>query len=555
MIKLRPYQNEMKAAVFSAWNANYRNVLLVLPTGMGKCKTFCSLVIDTLSSPSGALPTAIMVHRKELVQQISLTLAEVGVVHNLIAARKDIKGIIAAQRKVLGKQFYNASATVSVISVDTLIHREDIYKSWVKSIRQVIIDEAAHVLKENKWGRALAMFTNARALGVTATPQRLDRKGLGSHVDGVFDIMVEGPNTSWGISQGYLSKYKIAIPESDYEKYLEKTSNDADYSKKTMMEASAKSQIVGGVVKNYLIHAKGKQAILFASDVATAERMEKEFLSHGVSAKSLDGTSLDTERLEAMIKFREKKIQVLLNVDLFDEGLDVPGIECVIMARPTKSLGKFLQMVGRGLRPAPNKPYMILIDHVGNVMNTHGLPCNPRKWTLERINKRAQKLNFLRICSNFICNAPYDRVLNVCPWCQTEAIIVSRGSNSTAKPTLEQVDGDLHLVDPEFIRQLEKGAQLEDPGAIGQRVSHAVNAAAGIRAMNAQKERIATQRKLVEAVAKWAGHMKHIYKYTDRQIHKKFYLYHKQTITEALSEPREAMEHTIDQLEDVQEYY
>ena len=362
MIILRPYQSELKFQTFTAWDSNYFNVLMRLPTGGGKTKTFCSLVIDTPH-----LTTAIMVHRKELVQQISLTLAEEGIVHNLIASRKDIRGIIAAQRRMFGKQFYNPHSKVTVISVDTLISRQEVYKTWLPTIQQLIIDEATHVLKENKWGRARALFVNARCLGVTATPERLDKKGLGSHADGIFDIMVEGPSTKWMIDQGFLSKYKIAIPESDYQSYLQKGSANADYSKKAMMQASSQSQITGDVVKNYIKIANGKQAILFASDVATSKAMEKKFLLAGIKAKSLNGTTNDKDRLESLEAFRNKEIQVLLNVDLFDEGLDVPGIECVIMARPTKSLGKFLQMVGRGLRMADGKPYLILIDHVGNV--------------------------------------------------------------------------------------------------------------------------------------------------------------------------------------------
>jgi superfamily II DNA or RNA helicase len=556
MIKLRPYQTDIKAAVFAAWNANYRNVLLVMPTGMGKTKTFCSLVIDTLSSPTGAIPTAIMVHRKELVQQISLVLAEEGIPHNIIASRKDIQGIISAQRRKFGKQFYNAASTVTVISVDTLISRAEIYKDWALGIRQWITDEAAHVLLNNKWGTAISMFKNARGLGVTATPQRLDRKGLGSHVDGVFDVMVEGPPTRWGIEQGFLSKYKIAIPNSDYQKFLKQRSSDGDYSKQDMMEASQKSQIVGDVVKEYLKHAKGKQAILFATDVATAEEMEKKFLAAGVKAKSLDGTTNDSERLDSMIAFEEKRIQVLINVDLFDEGLDVPGIECVIMARPTKSLGKFLQMIGRGLRVADGKPWMILIDHVGNIMGgaNHGLPCKLRKWTLDRISKRAQKLNFLRICASVTCNAPYDRAFTECPHCGFKAV-AQPGSGGGMKGALERVDGDLELIDPEVIRALEARVILEDPGKIAQRVAHAVDGNAGIRAMKAQQERIECQRRLSDAIAIWAGHMKHSYRYTDRQIHKKFYIYHHQTITEALGEPKAHMEETIKRLANYEEYY
>jgi len=187
MIKLRPYQIDIKSQVYNSWNSGYKNVLLVLPTGAGKTKSFASLVIET------NLTTAVIVHRKELVQQICLTFAEEGFQHNIIAARPDIRGIIAAERRMFNKSFYNPNSKITIISVDTLISRQDHYKSWAESIQQWVTDEAAHVLADNKWGKAIKMFTNARGLGVTATPERLDKKGLGSHVDGVFDIMVQGP--------------------------------------------------------------------------------------------------------------------------------------------------------------------------------------------------------------------------------------------------------------------------------------------------------------------------------------------------------------------------
>lgn len=543
----------MKTNVYSAWDSGYKSVLLRCPTGGGKTKTFSSIVEDTYKF----LPTAIMVHRKELVQQICLTIAEEGISHNVIASRKDIKGIIAAERRMFQKSFYNAQANVTVISVDTLLARGGIYEAWAKQIQQVIIDEAAHVLKENKWGKGAAMFPNARILGVTATPQRLDRKGLGSHADGIFDVMVEGPETQWLIDNGFLSKYKIAIPESDYREHLvDKGSDTSDYSKAAMIDASRKSKIIGDVVESYKKHAMGKQAILFATDVQTAEDMEKKYIEAGIVAKSLDGTTPDAERLEALILYREKKIQVLINVDLFDEGLDVPGIECVIMARPTKSLGKFLQMVGRGLRPHKDKPYMILIDHVGNVLGgaDHGRPCRMRKWTLDRISKRKQKLNFMRICHHPMCNAPYDRALSICPYCETEVPKPKPGEGGI-RSALERVDGDLVLIDPAFLRQLEHQSILEDPASVANRVSKAAGQAAAIAAMKNQRERIETQEKLVQAIGAWAGHMKHVNKYNDRAIHKKFYLHHNKTITEALGEPKADMLDTIERLQNFEEYY
>ena len=507
--------------------------------------TFCSIVIDVAVKSINKEPTAICVHRKELVQQISLTLAGAGVMHNIIAPRPTITGIIAAHRKVLNKQYYDYMSPITVVSVDTLNARINKHEKWVKSIRRWVIDEAAHVLKDNKWGEALANFTNARGLGVTATPQRLDKRGLGSHADGVFDVMVEGPQSRWGIQNGHLSKYKIAIPLSDYQDHLRKAGNGSDFSKEAMTAATSESHIVGDVVQNYIKFAKDKQTILFATDIGNATKMEQKFKDAGITAKLLTGLSSDKERLDGMIDFREKRTKVLLNVDLFDEGLDVPGIECVIMARPTMSLSKFLQMVGRGLRPMKGKEHLILIDHVGNVTR-HGLPDSDRKWTLDRIVKRRDTVNFIRICSNVECNSPFDRLLHACPWCGTIVFKSSPGDGG-GRIGPRMVDGDLHLIDPETIRELEAATLLESPESVASRVSRAAGGPAGIKAMKNQIERIDTQKKLSEAVAIYAGRLR-TRGFTDRQIHKKFFIEHNMTITQALAEPKADMLKTLERI-------
>jgi DNA repair protein RadD len=547
-IVLRKYQTELKAQIYDAWNSGFRNILAVKPTGMGKTKTFCSVTKDMAIDSAEKFPTAILVHRKELVQQISLTLAEEMIVHNIIAPRPVILGIVAAHRRVLKKQFYDYNSPITVVSVDTLNARILKHEKWAKSIRLWITDEAAHLLRNNKWGKAIENFPNAIGLGVTATPRRLDKKGLGRHADGVFDCMVEGPNTRWGIDNGYLCNYKIAIPSSDYQNYLRRASEGSDYSKEAMIVAAQQSQIVGDVVLNYKKFCNGKQAILFAPAVEIGYEMEKKFSEAGIKSKLLTGETPDKERLDSLLDFQQKKIQVLLNVDLFDEGLDVPGIECVIMARPTMSLSKYLQMIGRGLRPAPGKAHLIIIDHVGNV-TTHGLPDAKRKWTLDRIVKRRDKTNFIRICSNINCNAPYDRTLTECPWCGTPAVLGSRGGGGGGRVPPKQVDGDLELLDPETLRELEKKSQLDSPEVVAKRVSLAAGVPAGKKAFKDQMARIETQKDLVHVVAKWAGvHKAH--GYSDRQIHKKFYLEHDYTISEALAQPRAEMLETIDRLKE-----
>lgn len=541
-MKLRPYQEELINRVYQSWESGNKNVLLQLPTGGGKSILFSTIVVQKAFG-ADRLPTAIMVHRKELVQQISLTLSSLGIMHNIIAPKITITGIIAAQRKRYGKSFYDFKSHVSVISVDTLNSRILKHKDWVKSIKLWITDEAAHLLASNKWGKAVSYFSECIGLGVTATPQRLDKKGLGSHADGVFDHMVVGPGSRWLIQNNFLSRYKIVAPESDIANYLAKPSDRADYTRENMAEAAGKSQIVGDVVTNYLKFAPGKQAILFATDINTAKKMEENFNDKGIPAKLLTGMSSDRERFEGIIDFEEKRTKVLVNVDLFDEGLDCPNIEVVIMARPTMSLGKYLQCVGRGLRPHPDKEYTLLIDHVGNVVR-HGLPCSPRKWTLDRVERRKSNKSMIRICSNVDCAAPYERELKECPWCGTPAIVMERGGRVPP----EMVDGDLTLIDPESLIEMNSLTQLEDPARLAERVAHVAGGIAGQRALKNQVQRIEVQKELAEIIARWAGEQK-IDGLSDREIHKRYYLNFGETIAQSLSKPRSEMLEVVERLQ------
>lgn len=551
-MKLRDYQSKLKNEIYNAWRSGHKNVVAISPTGSGKSVTLTSIVEDLAILQNTVLidgisfyPTVINVHRKELIQQLCCTLAEFGIEHNIIATKPTIRGIIAAERRLFNKSFFKHTASVTVISVDTLNSRILEHKEWAKSIRLWITDEAAHLLRDNKWGRAVELFPNAIGLGVTATPERLDKRGLGSHVDGVFDTIVIGPTTAQLIEWGNLSKYKVAIPESDYKQFLKDARDGSDYSKKAMSDASEKSHIIGDVVTNYKKFADGLQAIVFATDISTAEKMSKEFNDGGITASVLTSKNTDQERLQAMIDFRSRKIKVLVNVDLFDEGLDIPALECVILARPTKSLSKYLQQVGRALRPAKGKEYAIIIDHVGNVME-HGLPCSPRTWTLDRIKKRGSKVNLIKICKNVECCSPYDRTLSECPFCGYKDQPVKRNGESV-REMIQQIDGDLFLLDPEDIRQLPSGI-LESPEEIANRVAHVAGNAAGIRAMKNQKERIETQKKLSEAIAVLAGKLRN-FGFTDRRIHKYFYIHYGMTITEALSMKRKEMQSLMEQIE------
>lgn len=533
--KLRHYQEDLKSKIYKALADGYKAPLAISPTGSGKSITFCSIAHDlAIAKKFGqSMPVMLLVHRKELVSQICLTLSKIGTPHNIIAPRNVILSIISAQRRVTGKQYYDHRAPITVTSVDTFNSRIDTYRKLAESIKVWIQDEAAHVLKGNKWGKAIECFPNAVGIGFTATPQRLDKRGLGAHADGVFDTLLLGPSVKFLINEGHLSKYKVVVPPGDFEKHLKKASEGSDFTHDAMVTASIESHIVGNVVENYLKFCKDKQAIVFATDIDTAHSFEAEFIKAGVTAKTLTGNTPDKERTKGVIDFEEGLTKVLINVDLFDEGFDVPGIEAVIMARPTMSLSKYLQMIGRGLRVMKGKPYATIIDHVGNIKR-HGLPDQHRIWTLDRIVKKRDTTNLIRICSNIKCNAPYDRILEECPYCGEVALKKYNREAGSPREALAMVDGDLMLLDPDTIRELEADVQLEAPESTAERVSHAAGIPAGIRAGRNQKARIEKQKELAETVSLWAGKMKH-FGYSDRQIHKKFYLTYDMSITGALS--------------------
>lgn len=566
MISLRSYQEQLEQVILQSWQDGFRNVLARAPTGAGKTVLFSHL--SWLLSTQYRMPVCIGVHRKELVSQISMTLSSFGLIHNIIASKSTIRGIIAEQRKEYGKQFYSYKADITVVSVDTLNSRIDQHRAWANNILIWVVDEAAHLLAGNKWGKMIQHFPNARGLGVTATPQRLDRQGLGRHAKGVFDVMVHGPEVRWLIDEGYLADYEMAFPKTDYEAYLRKAVSDHDFTREAMAEADSQSHIVGDTVENYKKYSMGKQAIVFAATSIAAVKMEQKFLEEGIPAKLLTGETPDAERINSMNDFRAGRIKVLINIDLFDEGLDVPGIEAVYMCRPTMSLGKYLQIVGRVLRPvyakgydlntkegrraaqaAGAKPKGLIVDQVGNYKR-HGRPCLVREWTLDDIVKKREKVNLHKYCQNWKCNAPIERWRTECPFCGTEIIPVRAGGGGGSRIPLAEVDGDLVLIDSKTLRELEGATRLEDPARTYERVAAAAGARAAAGAMKQQQIRIAKQKELIEVIAKWSGIQRNHYHMSDREIHKKFYLLFEQSISGALAGTTSEMDKSMEEIQE-----
>lgn len=321
-----------------------------------------------------------------------------------------------------------------------------------------MVHNCHHLLKVNKWGKAVAMFPNARGLGLTATPMRADGKGLGRHADGVFDEMVVGPTMRQLIDEGWLTRYRVFAPPSDLDLSSVTISAGGDYSPDPLRKAVHKSHIVGDVVSHYLRIARGKLGMTFCVDVDAAKETADAFRAAGVPAEVITGETPELERAAIMRRFRNRQVLQLVSVDILGEGTDVPAVEVVSMARPTQSYGLYVQQFGRALRLMDGKDWAIIIDHVGNVRR-HGLPDAARNWTLDRRDRRSagpKDAIPLRTCLNTDCVSVYERLLPACPFCGTLAPPpASRGS-----PAL--VDGDLVELDPEALARLRGEIERAD---------------------------------------------------------------------------------------------
>ena len=362
------------------------------------------------------------------------------------------------------------------------------HSAWIKRVTLGFTDEAHHVLANNKWGRECNRFENARWLLPTATPERGDGKGLGRDYDGIADTIVEGPPMRWLINNGYLTDYVIRAPlPADLDLSDVQVGANGEYNLNQLRKAVHRStKIVGNVVDTYLEHTPGKLGIVFAVDIEHARELTREFNSKGVVAELITAEDDESSRREILRRYRSRETLVLVNVDLFGEGFDLPAIEVVMFARPTASYGLYVQMFGRGLRlmidraymqqwenytaeqrlaviAASPKPVAHIHDHVGNVLHFFGPPDKPREWSLDaRAGRRSGPSDAvpLRVCLNPMCMSPFERFWTACPMCGLEVPV------PVAPSAPEQVDGDIQLYTPEMLRDLFGVDTVEDVLAI-----------------------------------------------------------------------------------------
>ena len=407
---LRPYQNQLANDIRAAFGSGANRPLAVSPTGSGKTVLFSYITSQVLKRGSRVI---IVAHRREILDQISATLKRVGVPHGFIQA---------------GKSTSNQPAMVA--SIQTLARRLD----TIPAPDLVIIDEAHHSVSKS-YVQMFAAWPTAKFIGVTATPERLDGKGLGT----MFDRMVMGPSVQWLIDNGFLAQPVYYAPREVVD--LSQVHTVAgDFDRSEAEEIVDTPRITGDAVTHYVRFCNRQRAVAFCISVAHAQHVADTFNSCGIPSASIDGT-LDPEvRKQRVEDLTAGKILVLTSCELISEGFDLPAVNAAILLRPTHSLSMHLQQVGRALRPYPGKTNAIILDHVGNCLR-HGLAEQERDWDLSGREKRLKKSSLVETKQCSKCFAIFAGT--VCPQCGSQREIAVR--------EIEEVDGELQRLSIEDI--------------------------------------------------------------------------------------------------------
>jgi superfamily II DNA or RNA helicase len=358
-LSLRPYQERDIAQLRQAYAGGARAVLYQLPTGGGKTVVFAHIINGAARK---GRRSAIVVHRRELIRQASDKLAWAGVPHGIVAAGLDC----------------DHGAPTLVLSVQTAIRRLD----RLPHFDFMVIDEAHHARAET-WSQLLPAWPAAKLLGVSATPARTDGKGLGVAAGGLFDAVVAGASVTELQAEGYLARTRCFAPTQRIDTTGLRT-RLGDYEPGALAERA--NAVTGDAVAEYRKHADHLPAIVYGCTVAHAEAIAAAFRSAGYRAACVHGGLPLHERDRLIAGLGAGEVEIICSCDLISEGLDVPNVGAVILLRPTQSLVLAMQQIGRGMRPAPDKSHLVVLDHAGNVLR-HGLPEQPRTWTLDSAPK------------------------------------------------------------------------------------------------------------------------------------------------------------------------
>lgn len=360
---LRDYQRQQLATIARALRMGYRRPIAQAPTGSGKTHEIAAI---TLAASQAELRVLILATRTRLVRQAHEQLDASGVAHGVFAAE------LPSLRNLL--------LPIQVASADTMCRRCLGDGHTPLPGADVVIFDECHLASADTRLALLESYPDAVRIGFSATPARKSGRSLSA----AFDCLIPGPSVSALIQAGKLVRPRIFNTPIVSADELKSVPRDAasDYAPGALGDLMSRPKLVGDVVGNWLHIANGKRSLVFACNKAHAAALVEEFGRHGVAAELLTDKDDETSREAVFARLESGATKVVCNVFLAAYGVDLPAVECIQLARPTRSLTMYLQMVGRGMRPAPDKDHFILIDH-GRVVETLGLPTADFAWTLD----------------------------------------------------------------------------------------------------------------------------------------------------------------------------
>jgi superfamily II DNA or RNA helicase len=359
MTMLRPYQTDVIGAFHTAVDRGQRRIIICAPTGAGKTLVGAAIINDLVHNKLNK-SVLVLAHRREIITLTSTKLRAAGVAHGIIQAGTPGRPLEAVQ----------------VASIQTL---------WVRTMHTrtmdlppadlLVIDECHHAPAET-YRTVIAAYPNAVLLGLTATPCRGDGRGLG----GIFEVIIETPQVAELIKQKYLVGTRVYAPcDPDLRGVRVQA---GDYVENQLAERMDRPQLVGDIVTHWHKFGERRKTVAFAVLVEHSIHIRDEFLKAGVRAEHIDGSTPKLERDATLARLASGEIDLVTNCMVLTEGWDMPDVGTCILARPTRKMGLYRQMVGRVLRPAQGKPDAVILDHSGAVFR-HGFVEDPVEWTLD----------------------------------------------------------------------------------------------------------------------------------------------------------------------------
>jgi superfamily II DNA or RNA helicase len=338
MIDLRPYQVDVIGRVIAAIEMGKRSILIVSPIGSGKTVIASHIVNTAVEQRQRVL---FFSHRREITKQTLEKLFALGIDAGVIQAGWPPR----------------PGQAVQVASIQTLTARGQLPLADL-----VVVDEGHHSMAET-YRKVIVKYPSAVILGLTATPTRRDGRGLGN----IFEVLIECPQVLELIDLGFLVGTTVYAPADKIDLDGLHT-RCGDYIETELAERMNTAKLVGDIVVHWFRHAGRRKTVVFTVNVAHSRHLCDEFQKAGVRAAHLDGGTPKEERDGILAKLARGEFEVVTNCGVLTEGVDIPDVSCIVLARPTQSMALFRQMVGRGLRPAHGKTDCVVLDHAGGVL-------------------------------------------------------------------------------------------------------------------------------------------------------------------------------------------